>query len=324
MSDGRIERPFCLQRIVHARGASAVLQRAMVDFGADEAFAAAAAKVREHYGVEVSVSRLREVCLHHARRVDRAAVTPTRGLAAQGPSAIVTEADGTMIPVVDVEQQGADQRRSRKVRYQEMRLLAARGQGKVHTYYQAGFVNPEQAGARWSQAVRQAGWTAQSFIHGLGDGAEWIAEQFRQHFGAHGRYTLDLFHVCEYLAGAAADAANSAAFVIAQREALKANKHQEVIAELATRVEPANIPDELAGVRRAHRYLSRRSEQLDYQSAIARDLPVGSGLIESGNRHVLHKRLKLPGAWWKPDNAHAMAQLRICRANGDWPSLWRN
>lgn len=56
-ADGRIERAFCQQRGVQARGSSAPLQRAMVDFGADEAFAGAAAKVREHYGVEVAVSR---------------------------------------------------------------------------------------------------------------------------------------------------------------------------------------------------------------------------------------------------------------------------
>jgi hypothetical protein len=324
MADGRIERAFCRQRAICVRGTSAPLQRAIVDFGADEAFAQAAKKLREHYDIEVAVSRVREVCLQHARRVDSTRAVSSCGLAAQGPAAIVTEADGTMIPVVDVHEQATDRRRSRKVRYQEMRLMAAQCQGEVRTHYQAGFVDPEQAGARWSQVVRQAGWSSQSFIHGVGDGAEWISEQFRQHFGAHGRYTLDLFHVCDYLAAAAPDAANSAAFVINQREALKANRHGEVIAELATRLEPEEVSDEQAGVRRAHRYLSRRLAQLDYQDAIARDLPVGSGLIESGNRHVLHKRLKLPGAWWKPDNAHAMAQLRTCRANGKWDSLWQN
>jgi hypothetical protein len=322
LADGRIERAFCRQRAVRARGTSAALQRAIVDFGADEAFAQAAAKLREHYGIQVAVSRVREVCLTHARQVDRSRVAPPRGLAAQGPAAIVTEADGTMIPVVDVDEQTTDRRRSRKVRYQEMRLVAA--QGQVRTHYQAGFCEPEQLGARWSQVVRQAGWSPQSFIHGVGDGAEWISEQFRQHFHAHGRYTLDLFHVCEYLRDAAPDAHNPAGFVISQREALKANRHDQVIAELATRLEPEQVPDEQAGVRRAHRYLSKRIPQLDYQDAIARNLPVGSGLIESGNRHVLQKRLKLPGAWWKPDNAHAMAQLRTCRANGNWESLWQN
>jgi hypothetical protein len=45
------------------------------------------------------------------------------------------------------------------------------------------------------------------------------------------------------------------------------------------------------------RYLENRLDQLDYPSALAVGLPVGSGLIESGNRHLLQARLKLAGAW---------------------------
>jgi hypothetical protein len=231
-----------------------------------------------------------------------------------------------MIPVVDMVPAGSgmDRRRTRKVRYQEMRLLAARAQGELHTRYAATFGGPEEAGARWSRVVREAGWAALSFIHGVSDGAEWIAEQFRQHFGAHGRYTLDLFHACDYLCAAAPDPTASAAFVHQSREALRTNRVGEVLAELAARIEPPETPEPQAPVRCAHRYLSNRLDQLDYQTVIARNLPVGSGLIESGHRHVLQARLKRPGAWWSPHNAHAMAQLRTCRANGLWLSLWRN
>ena len=114
----------------------------------------------------------------------------------------------------------------------------------------------------------------------------------------------------------------SAAFVAQQREALKQNRHAQVIAELATRTEAAHLPDEQAPVRCAHRYLSKRVDQLDYQAAIARELPVGSGLIESGHRHVLQARLKKSGAWWTHANAHAMAQMRVIRANHLWEHYW--
>jgi len=67
-----------------------------------------------------------------------------------------------------------------------------------------------------------------------------------------------------------------------------------------------------------------RRDQLDYQNAMERGLPVGSGLIESGHRHVLQARLKIPGAWWKPENAYALAQLRALRANDLWHTLWVN
>ncbi len=52
------------------------------------------------------------------------------------------------------------------------------------------------------------------------------------------------------------------------------------------------------------------------------ELPIGSGLIESGHRHVLQARLKKAGAAWLVENADEIANLRVLRANGDWLSLW--
>ncbi len=52
---------------------------------------------------------------------------------------------------------------------------------------------------------------------------------------------------------------------------------------------------------------------LNLMSCIDRDLPIGSGLIESGRKHVLQARMKLPGTAWKIDNAEHMV-----RANKQW------
>jgi len=87
---------------VRARGSSRRLQRALTDFGADEAFAAAACKVQEHYGVSVPVSRVQSVTLHHAQVLAAQTPEPVRTLPACGAERIVAEADGTMGPVVNV------------------------------------------------------------------------------------------------------------------------------------------------------------------------------------------------------------------------------
>jgi hypothetical protein len=86
--------------------------------------------------------------------------------------------------------------------------------------------------------------------------------------------------------------------------------------------ESAATPQDQAPVRAALRYLSRRREQLDYQAALAKELPIGSGLIESGHKHVLQARLKQTGSAWNPDHAHALAQLRVLRANSLWDDFW--
>ena len=81
-------------------------------------------------------------------------------------------------------------------------------------------------------------------------------------------------------------------------------------------------PDEDAPVRSAIRYLSKRINQLDYQYAVENELPIGSGMIEGGHRHVLQNRLKISGAWWKQDNLIAMAHLCVCRANEHEDHYW--
>jgi hypothetical protein len=109
-----------------------------------------------------------------------------------------------------------------------------------------------------------------------------------------------------------------------QRERLKRNETSNVLADLGKRMESETEPDEKAPVRAAVRYLENRRGQLDYAFAIKHDLPVGSGMIESGHRHLLQARLKRSGAWWSPNHAHDIAQLRVCRANNLWHSYWAN
>lgn len=74
----------------------------------------------------------------------------------------------------------------------------------------------------------------------------------------------------------------------------------------------------------AIKYLQKREEkgQLNYAQAIAEELPIGSGEVESAHRTILQKRLKIPGAWWRLERAEEMAQLRALRANNRWDELW--
>jgi hypothetical protein len=63
--------------------------------------------------------------------------------------------------------------------------------------------------------------------------------------------------------------------------------------------EPEDVEDQPAPVRGCYRYLSNRIEQLDYQTALDNELPIGSGEIESAHRYIIQERLKLPGAGWE-------------------------
>jgi hypothetical protein len=163
--------------------------------------------------------------------------------------------------------------------------------------------------------TRQVGEGNKTAIHGVGDGAPWIVTRLGEQFRQRDTYTVDLFRVCEYLAAVAPVASESKAYVRAMNALLLENRGAEVIAELRCRLEPPETAEEQAPVRAASRYLENRPDQLDYQSAKKRGLPVGSGMIESGHKHILQARLKIAGASWHRHNAERIAKLRVHRAN---------
>ena len=304
------------------RACSLRLQRLACDFALEEPLGRAVTRLHEHHGVTLAPSTVRTLTLRHAGALrDEQLTRPAvRTLPSRGAAQIVVESDGTMLPHVEFAPGSGDRRKRRRVAWRETRLLAAQADGQTQTYYAVSCGELAETAAQWLHTARQAGWAADSYLHAVGDGAEWIARLSETCFGAQGRYLLDLYHVSEYLAAAAP--ADQPDFLSRQKAHLCAGQAAAVIAALATRLEPADTPDPAAPVRAAHRYLSNRPDQLDYPTAITRRLPLGSGLIESGHRHLLHKRLKIPGGAWLRPNAEAIAHARAVRANGGWSSYW--
>jgi hypothetical protein len=172
----------------------------------------------------------------------------------------------------------------------------------------------------------QAGFGTGTPVHGVGDGAPWIADQVEKKFGAQGSYLVDFYHACDYLDAASKAIVGSEqkhkTWMDRQKERLKTNQANEVLQELQTHLESPAAQDSEAPVRQCHRYLNNRREQLNYQGAIKRELPIGSGEIESAHRYIVQQRMKRPGAWWCPHNAEHMLALRLARANNRWDSYW--
>ena len=196
--------------------------------------------------------------------------------------------------------------------------------GKKETLYVATFGAVDAVGRRWGHCARDAGWGLNSQIHAHGDGAEWIRLQTQEVFGAQGKFTCDFFHGSEYLVAAAPTCRAQAPerWRRTQQDRLKRGALVKVVAELSPHLEPPGTPEETAPVRNGHRYLTNRTACLDYARALKLGLPIGSGIIESGHRHVLQARLKKAGTAWLADHANRIANLRVLRANGLWLNLW--
>jgi hypothetical protein len=309
---------------VSSRGRSKRLERVLTDFGSEHSFRHAAARVLEHYGFEINASAVRDATLHHAQRaaqiLSKEYEQPFRVLPATGAQQVIAEADGSMVCTV-----AGGSRNSKKPReWKEIRLTVAQSLGSTEKFYAATFDEVAEVGRRWGHCARRAGWGLNSQIHALGDGAEWVRLQTSEVFGSQGTFLCDFFHVSEYLAEAAPScrAKLPDQWRRTQQKRLKRGALEKVIQALAEHLEPADKPEEAAPVNNAHRYLSNRKDCLDYPRALRLDLPIGSGMVESGHRHVLQSRLKKAGAAWLLPNADRIANLRVLRANGDWLSLW--
>jgi len=301
----------------------------MTDFGAENAFAEAAAKLKEHYGIEVPVSAVRAITEEHGAAMLAQEKGPSQGPDRPGVPLLIVEMDGSMLPVVEVAEpvSGAapvDRRKTRQVGWKEARLALAHEPGSVTPIFGATLGSVEEAGERLAVCALEAGAGSQTKFHGVGDGAVWITEQMEAQFGTQAQYLLDFCHLCDYLsaAGEVIAASDKSAWMEEKKNWLKDNRWKEVLETLRPFLEPTELADAEAPVRACFRYMSNRSNFLDYKGALAAGLPIGSGEIESAHRYVFQNRLKIAGGWWKMENLKKMIALRVLRANRGWNDYW--
>ena len=216
-----------------------------------------------------------------------------------------------MVPIMEPDPTQEDRRKGKRLYWKEAKICLAHAQGSRTLVY-GGTLQGDvrQAGEQLFDCAGRAGFGKNTRLHAVGDGAEWIVAQVEEQFGSQGGYLVDFYHVCNYLGDAAKalhpEGEAATAWVDTQKDRLKSGCADAVIQTLKIHLEPAETPEDAAPVRRCHRYLSHRKDQLDYPGAIARDLPIGSGEIESAHRYIVQQRLKRPGAWWRPADAEHM------------------
>lgn len=299
----------------------------MTDFGLDHSFATAVQKMDEHYGVKFPVSSLRQYVEANAQRIAEASSSAEEDranqLPAQGVEQIVAETDGSFVPVVGFEGKSSDKRKNRTVDYREVRLCATQAVGQTQTVYRAALDCPDEIGLIWNRCAKESGRGLTTFVHAVGDGASWIEQQAETTLKAD-RMLIDFYHVCEYLKKAESECAQNSYWFTTQKNRLKRNRADLVIQELGRHLKAESKPDEDCPVHCAHRYLSNREDHLDYQASLKEALPIGSGLIESGHKHVIQSRLKIAGAAWSEEHADNLIQTRARRASGHWQCFWQN
>lgn len=323
-------RPFSLSASVICRGYSLPLQRRMTDFGADQSFAKAVGKMKEHYGIEVPISAIQSTTEKHAENIRKRERLQTEIPKKNGMKILIAETDGAYIPIVEtfdvIDEEGncVDKRKTRTVGWKDSKLALAYPEKSLVPIFSATMGGPDEAGDHLLHCANQAGLGANSKVHCVGDGAPWIASQVNRVFGSQGNYLIDFYHLCDYL-GAASETCNPKnpeKWFKHQKELMRSGQIEEVLEKLEPHIEPESVLDQNAPVRKCHRYIINRPGQFEYNHAIENSLPIGSGKIESGHRYVVQDRLKIAGAWWEKSTADNMLALRTLRVNSGWDDYW--
>lgn len=337
---GKIARSFCQVANVTNRSASRALQRRIVDFSAERSYQQTAAAIKEHYGIDIPLYTIDATTTRIAQESKHHNSTAQKNL--NQAKILIAEVDGSMIPIVSIkdeknkQEQGipsevTDKRKLRHCHWKEIRLSTTRVPKSVETYYGIAVGEPHLVGCMMLECAKYKGYGKDTHIHAIADGATWIADQFENQFGMNHRFHVDIYHTCEYLFEAVKsrtiDQTQREEWLEKQKENLRQSRMDRVLEMLESLKQQRRVTekkdDEKCEIEIAIHYLTEREGQFEYKSALERELPIGSGEVESGHRHIIQKRLKISGAWWRLEIAESIAQLRAMRANNRWQEFWQ-
>jgi hypothetical protein len=226
------------------------LQRRITDFGSEKSFARAGRQLREHYGLQVPAGAIRVITEAHGERLLQSPQLIQGEDDAGEVARQIAETDGSMIPRVEVDDDAAgDRRKTRQVSWKEARLCLVYAQGSVQPVFGVTTGSPEQAGEQLAACAKRAGLGPGTQVHGVGDGAPWIAGQMEWIFGTQGSYLIDFYHLCDYLAAASKSCASDwKAWYDTHKACMKAGAVDAVIDALSPHLEPPQVAD---GLRRS-------------------------------------------------------------------------
>lgn len=163
-------------------------------------------------------------------------------------------------------------------------------------------------------------------IAAIMDGAEW-EQGFTDYHCPHATRILDFPHAAEHINGIGEalfgeHTTESRAWLEEHLHHLKQEGPDELMREFGNLAQ--ENPD-IEAITTNLTYLEKRQEHMRYPIFQAQGWPIGSGIVESGNKLVVEARLKGSGMHWAESNVNPMLALRniICsdRWKEDWPKI---
>jgi hypothetical protein len=260
-----------------------------------------------------------------------------------GVAELEVEYDGGMIPVATLEAiptpAGQEPeltpvrklpKRRKNCRWEEAKLGLVQVPGEVEgrLYSVRPTTELDQAFQDLFALACLKGWSEQTQVRGIADGARHIRPRMEEAFNASSfRFILDRPHAKEHLHKAGEELEKVGgppkdAWATAALDRLEAGAAIEVVRELRQAAESTTKRAVHDVLRLEADYFERNQDAVAYQLYREHGWSTASSEVESGHRSVVQVRLKLPGTWWHPDNVPNILALRMLKANGWWNEYW--
>jgi hypothetical protein len=242
---------------------------------------------------------------------------------APGPAKLVVSADGAMVPLV-----GGEWAEVKTVVVSEVGETVVVGRKSLvpthtHSYFS------RLADAETFQRLSLGELTRRRLettveVAGVNDGAEWI-QGFLDYHCPQAVRILDFPHAAERICqigdvvlGEGTTA--TAAWRTGQLHQLKHDGATALMPNLR-RFAAAHLTVPVVAENLA--YLEKRLAQMAYPTFHAQGWPIGSGVVESGNKVVVEARLKGAGMHWARASVNPMLSLRNAVCNDRWAEAWQ-
>jgi hypothetical protein len=323
---------------------SSGLARVACRVGIEAGFGSAADLLHETLRVDVATEAVRRVTegigavaeAEQQQLIDRAQAgqPPPPDAAEAAPTALVVEVDGVHVHA------GGDWHEMKVGLVAPLgpatRTVKETGRVALRLGRQSACAGFETAALFWYRAyvaACQRGLMAPdlALVVVLGDGADWIwryAQQFLGRRGVEVVEIVDIFHAWGHLwkvanAAFGAGTARAAAWVEPLKGDLLDTGPAPILAALAELTPTVSGTDAAEEVRKALGYFTDHAARMDYPGFVARQLPIGSGGVESACKTLIQAREKQAGMRWTHDGAQVVASLRALHRSGRWDPFWR-
>lgn len=309
------------------------VQEAITRLGSRLSYGEAQEELVLLWKVAVSESGTRQVTLRHGQVAntlieEKVAQLETDGMTATAqPEQIVICTDGAMVQLTNGEW-----REVKTVAFGEFDSRWDAKQKKVITQTaQISYFSRVATAEAFSREAlvewdRRGGDKARTVV-AVQDGAIWI-QSFLDYHCPRAIRVIDFAHAQAYVATVGRTIYGSDTDTFSQWYARMSRQlghqpPQRTLAELRFLQRQHLDHPEAESIELAIRYLEKRLPMIDYPHFRRQQIPIGSGIVESGHKVVMQKRMKQAGMRWAEANLNPMLALRMALCNRRWQTSWR-